>query len=102
MINNAAIFPGQGNLDLEKFKKIIEENLEAQRILDKAMNIIGEKSEYFFSEDIQKSTYNSQILTFLSSYIFFQIFKRDVQDEFYMYAAHTNAVISPKLCPAYM
>ncbi|EFO00303.1 hypothetical protein [Streptococcus mitis] len=48
MINNAAIFPGQGNLDLEKFKKIIEENLEAQRILDKAMNIIGEKSEDFF------------------------------------------------------
>ena len=37
MINNAAIFPGQGNLDLEKFKKIIEENLEAQRILDKAI-----------------------------------------------------------------
>lgn len=98
MINNAAIFPGQGNLDLEKFKKIIEENLEAQRILDKAMNIIGEKSEDFFSEDIQKSTYNSQILTFLSSYIFFQIFKRDVQDEFYMYAGHSLGEITALVC----
>lgn len=54
MINNAAIFPGQGNLDLEKFKKIIEENLEAQRILDKAMNIIGEKSEDFFFRGYSK------------------------------------------------
>ncbi|KIS15326.1 ACP S-malonyltransferase [Streptococcus equi] len=98
MINNAAIFPGQGNLTLEKFRKLIEENLEAQRILNKAMNMIGKKSEDFFQDDIQKSTYNSQILIFLSSYIFFQIFKRDVKDEFYMYAGHSLGEITALVC----
>ena len=98
MINNAAIFPGQGNLSLEKFRKLIGENLEAQRILNKAMNTIGKKSEDFFQGDVQNSTYNSQILTFLSSYIFFQIFKRDVQDKFYMYAGHSLGEITALVC----
>lgn len=48
MINNTAIFPGQGNLSLEKFRKLIGENLEAQRILNKAMNTIGKKVKTFF------------------------------------------------------
>ena len=98
MINNAAIFPGQGNLSLEKFRKLIGENLEAQRILNKAMNTIGKKSEDFFQGDVQNSTYNSQILTFLSSYIFFKIFKRDVQDKFYMYAGHSLGEITALVC----
>ncbi|MDB8630820.1 ACP S-malonyltransferase [Streptococcus mutans] len=98
MINNAAVFPGQGNFVLEKFKKLIEENLEAQRILNKAMNMIGKKNEELFQDDIQNSTYNSQILTFLSSYIFFQIFKRDIKDEFYMYAGHSLGEITALVC----
>ncbi|HGA3972818.1 TPA: ACP S-malonyltransferase, partial [Streptococcus agalactiae] len=88
----------QGNLSLEKFRKLIGENLEAQRILNKAMNTIGKKSEDFFQGDVQNSTYNSQILTFLSSYIFFQIFKRDVQDKFYMYAGHSLGEITALVC----
>ena len=64
MINNAAIFPGQGNLSLEKFRKLIGENLEAQRILNKAMNTIGKKSEDFFKVIFKTVHINSQILTF--------------------------------------
>ena len=49
MINNAPYFLDKEILSLEKFRKLIGENLEAQRILNKAMNTIGKKSEDFFS-----------------------------------------------------
>lgn len=98
MINNAAVFPGQGNFVMEEFKKVLKENTDAQDIFNKATKLICRSEEELIQDDDKYNTYNLQILTFLSSYIYFKIFKNNIDDEFCIYAGHSLGEITALVC----
>ncbi|TRW68981.1 ACP S-malonyltransferase [Lactococcus lactis] len=98
MINSVAVFPGQGSFSMEKFNSLIQNFGESREILSRASSLLGKNIEELISEGIGKSTYNSQIITFVSSYIYYTKFKKETDLEFYKFCGHSLGEITALVC----